>query len=256
MLNSKREKIEMDRIAAVTGGSLGLGREVARALLADGYKVAILGRSQTSLDEAVADLGSSDVLPVATDVSSDRSVTEAFARIDAELGPVGVLVNAAAVFEPFAIENATEQDVVKLVTINFCGAIYCMREAVARMRTLGGGDIINVSSESVRRPTPFFTVYTSTKAALETMTTLMSEELREDGIRTTIFRVGRMHSHGATNQIIPQELMPRFLERCTTTGAAHWTGEGMQPASAAEALASVLRTERDARMELVELRSS
>lgn len=243
-----------DKIAIVTGGSQGLGREVARRLLAQGYKVAIFGRGQASLDEAVADLGG-DVLAVQVDVASDASVTTGFAQVDAALGPVSTLVNVAAIFQPFGIEGATAERVLPLVNANFCGAVYCMREAAKRMRGTGGGDIINVSSESVRQSTPFFTIYTATKAALEKMTTLMGEELREDGIRCTIFRVGRMHSHGAASVDMDAELLQRFVHRCEITGAGYWTGEGMQTASAALALVNVLLTPRDARVELIEVRS-
>jgi len=244
-----------DRIAVVTGGSLGLGREVARCLLADGYKVAIFGRGQASLDEAVAELGG-DALAVSVDVADNDSVIAGFAAVDRALGPVSVLVNNAALYRPFGIEDATPEAVQQLVNINYCGPVYCMREAVKRMRAHGaGGDIVNVSSESVRQSTPFFSVYTSTKAALETMTRIIGEELREEGIRLMLFRVGRMHSHGAASMPVPESLLPRFIERCTAEGASHWTGAGMAPASPAQALAALLRTPRDARVELVEVRS-
>lgn len=242
------------KVAVVAGGSLGLGREVARGLLAQGYAVAIFGRRQVALDEAVADLGA-NVIDMQVDISDEASVVAGFAAVDERLGPVGTLVNAAAIFQPFALEGATAERVLPMLQTNFCGAVYCMREAAKRMRRIGGGDIVNISSESVRHSTPFFTVYTSTKAALEMMTTLMGEELREDGIRCTIFRVGRMLSHGAANVTMEPELLQRFVDRCQITGAGYWTGSGMQPESAAVALVNLLMTPRDARVELVELRS-
>jgi NAD(P)-dependent dehydrogenase (short-subunit alcohol dehydrogenase family) len=243
------------KIAVVTGGSLGLGREVARELVSRGYKVAIFGRSRASLDEAVADLANG-VVGIQADVGDNDSVASAFVQVDDQLGPVDTLVNAAAMFTPFPIECATPNMVQPLVQTNFCGAMYCMRESIARMRKNGGGDIINVSSESVRQSTPFLSVYTATKAALESFTTLMGEELREEGIRCAIFRVGRMHSHGAaTIQFPVPDLLDRFIERCQTTGSAYWTGAGMQPASAAAVLVNLLDTPRDARVEMVEVRS-
>lgn len=248
----------VDKIAIVTGGSMGLGREVARELLGHGYRVAIFGRSQASLDAAVADLNATpgNLLAVPVDVADENSIAAGFARVDAELGPAGTLVNNAALFAPFAIEDASADQVEPLVQTNLCGPIYCMRQAVKRMRTIGGGDIVNVSSESTRRPSPYFTVYTATKAALEAMTTMMGEELREEGIRAMIFRVGRMNSHGAQNQEIPEHLLQRFLNAVQVGGAGYWTGAGMEPASAAQALVRQLLTNRDARVELVEVRSA
>src|SRR6185436_11330162 len=103
----KNEEREMgEKIAVVTGGSLGLGRETARLLLDQGYRVAIFGRGQASLDDAVADLGRG-VLAVSVDVSDDTSVVAGFAKEDEALGPVDVLINSAAVFRPFLIEKAS-----------------------------------------------------------------------------------------------------------------------------------------------------
>jgi len=242
------------QIAVVAGGSLGLGREVARGLLASGRKVAILGRSQQSLDEAAADLGGS-VLAVPVDIGQEASVAAGFARIDAALGPVDTLVNCAAIFQPFALEDATAERIMPMVEINFCGIVYCMREAVSRMRGLGGGDIVNVSSESVHTTTPFFTIYTATKAAVESFTRTMGEELREDGIRCTTFRVGRMLSHGANNVAMEPALMERYLDRIQVTGSGYRTGEGMSTQSAAQALVGLLQIPRDARAEFMEVRS-
>ena len=244
-----------EKIAVVTGGSLGLGRETARLLLDQGYRVAIFGRSQASLDDAVADLGRG-VVAVSVDVSDDASVVAGFAKVDAALGPVDTLINSAAIFRPFLVEKASASDVMAMVNTNFCGQIYCAREAIARMRPRGGGDIINVSSESVRQSTPCFVVYAATKAAVESFTKQMGEELREDGIRCTTFRVGRMLSPGAANASFPPGLLERYIERSQTTGAGYWTGVGMAPASAAQVLVNILRTPRDARQEFVELRSA
>lgn len=242
------------RVAIVTGGSLGLGRAIARELIGRDYKVAIFARGQASLDAAAEELG--DVLAVSVDVTSETSIGRGFATVDERLGPVGTLINNAAIYRPFDIDNATAGRVEPLVQTNLCGPIYCMREAVGRMRALGGGDIVNISSESTRRATPFFTVYTATKAALEAMTTMMGEELRSDGIRTMIFRVGRMDSDGARSMTVPDNILPRFLEAVEKSGAGHWTGPGMATSTAARALVDALQTARDARLELLELRSA
>jgi NAD(P)-dependent dehydrogenase (short-subunit alcohol dehydrogenase family) len=242
-----------DKVAIVTGGSLGLGREVARNLIAEGNKVAIFGRSLANLEAAKEDL--KDVLTLSVDVSDSAAVAAGFAQVDAALGPVETLINAAALFTPFAIEDATPERVLPMIAINLCGPIYCMREAVARMRKLGRGDIVSVSSASVRYPTPYLTLYTSTKAALEAMSLMMADELKPDNIRSMIFRVGQMDSEGAKNVQIPEKISQRFSERYQQTGAAHWNGEGMNPKSAADALTRLLKTNMDARVELVEIRS-
>ena len=233
---------------------MGLGREIARNLIAQGHKVAIFGRSLTNLEKAQKDLG--DVLALSVDVSDSAAVAAGFAEVDAAFGPVETLVNAAGIYAPFAIEDATPDNVQPMIAVNLCGAIYCMREAVVRMRKIGRGDIVNVSSASVRYPTPYLTMYTSTKAALEAMTTLMADELKPDNIRSMVFRVGQMDSEGAGSMEIPQHLLERFVDRYEKSGAAHWNGAPMAPKTAADALTRLLLTERDARVELVEVRSA
>ena len=74
--------------------------------------------------------------------------------------------------------------------INLLGPIYCSRAAIPHLREAGGGDIINLSSDSVERPFPFLSVYAATKGGLETFTLGLRTEVAEDGIRVTLLRSG------------------------------------------------------------------
>lgn len=243
------------RIAVITGGGQGLGRAIADALHAEGYTVAILGRDAARLTAAAEAIGER-AHAIATDICDPGSVSRAFARIETELGGVDLLVNNAAAFIPFAIEEATDAQIQALVGTNLTGAIYCIREAVPRMRLRGGGQIVNVTSESVRRPVAMFSVYAATKAAMENLSLSLGEELHDDAIGVMTFRAGRMLTEGAAAVDMSPQLYDRFVAAVTASGAGRFSGSGMRPESAAGVLVAALRTPQDARTELLEVRSA
>ena len=85
------------QIAWLTGGTSGIGLEIARALVAHGIRVAVTGRDQTKLDSTASELG---VLAVPCDMSNEKDVRSAYARITSEMGAVDILVNNAGI-SPF-----------------------------------------------------------------------------------------------------------------------------------------------------------
>ncbi len=177
------------RVVIVTGASRGIGLATAHALSARGARVAMLARGKQELEEAAATLAG-DALPVVADVSDPLAVTAAFAQVVAHFGALHALVNNAAVGRIDRVEDARDEDLVAQVGINLLGPIYCSRAAIPHLREAGGGDIINLSSDSVERPFPFLSVYAATKGGLETFTLGLRGEVAEDGIRVTLLRSG------------------------------------------------------------------
>src|SRR5579862_2606777 len=146
-----------DKVAVVTGASGGLGRRLCGAMVSAGMRVAMLSRDSRSLRDLAAELGAlSEAHP--TDIGDSSAVRKTFAAIAQRHGRVDVLVNNAAVGHLQSIEQAEDALLQAEVGTNFLGPIYCMREAIPLMRARGGGDIVNVTSESVRTPYPFLTV--------------------------------------------------------------------------------------------------
>src|SRR5690606_36481076 len=170
--------------ALVTGAARGLGLHFAEALVAAGANVAMVARSTGALQEEAARLGP-QALPVAADLSDSNEVRRAFAETKAKFGGVDILINNATLNYAHRIEEATDEELQAEVGVNILGAIYCMREAIPLMRERGGGDIVNVSSESVLRPFPYLSTYAARKAAIENLTVGMREEVRHDNIRVT-----------------------------------------------------------------------
>ena len=183
------------RVALVTGGSRGIGLATAQALARGGARVVLLARKAEPLAEAAAEIGDL-ALAIEADVSDPGAVRGAFERVARELGRLDILVNNAAIGRLHKIEHATDADILAGVGTNFLGAIYCVREAVPLMRAVGGGEIVNISSEAVLRPFPYLSLYAATKGALETFSSALHQELKPDGIRVTLLRAGATASAG------------------------------------------------------------
>ena len=98
----------------------------------------------------------------------------AFADVASRLGAPDILVNNAAICLLHRIEEMTDADAQREVATNLMGPLWCARAAIPHMRAAGRGDIVNISSESVRLPFPYLSLYAATKAGLETL----SEGLR------------------------------------------------------------------------------
>ncbi len=166
------------RYALVTGAGSGVGRQVALALLADGYQVALAGRRRDALDgtAALAPAGATAV-PVETDVTDPDSVTALYAAIGQRFGRLDVLFNNAGVGSPpVAFDEIALADWMRVVSTNLTGAFLCAQGAFRMMRHQSpqGGRIINNGSVSSHVPRPNSAPYTSTKHAITGLTRSLS----------------------------------------------------------------------------------
>ncbi len=185
----------MSKIIAITGAGVGLGRALARRFAADGDKLVLLGRTASKVEAVARELGEC-AMAVGCDVGSPGSVRAAFAAIAERFGHIDVLINNAAIFEPFKLINASDEQILNIVTVNLAGAMMCVREALPIMER--GGHIINVTSEAVVVPLPHLSVYQCSKAGLEQFSASMALELEPEGIRVSTVRAGQMYEEGKT----------------------------------------------------------
>jgi NAD(P)-dependent dehydrogenase (short-subunit alcohol dehydrogenase family) len=161
------------KTALVTGAGSGIGKHVALALLREGYRVALVGRHQDSL-EAVGQLDqSSRSLVVPTDVRRADSVQQLFAQIEHVFGRLDLLFNNAGVgAPPKLLEDLTSEEWQSVVDTNLTGAFLCTQAAFKLMRAQSpqGGRIINNGSISAHSPRPDSAPYTATKHAITGLT--------------------------------------------------------------------------------------
>lgn len=202
------------KVIVITGANGGLGRALAQRFAREGEQVVLLGRTFAKVKD-VADAIGDAALAVECDVTDAASINAAFARI-AEVHPkIDVLINNAAVFNPFLIEEASDDQIVKGVLTNLAGPMLCARNAIPMMGS--GAMIINVSSESVDLPFPHLIVYQATKAGLEKFSIKLNQELWDKGIRVAVARAGQMYGVGSSAEMDPVA-GARFFEACAKNG--------------------------------------
>ena len=178
------------RVVVVAGASRGTGRFMSGALADAGANVVMLARDADTLRAAAAPIGDA-ALPIPTDISEPDSVRAAFAQIEERFGKIDALINNAVVGWPHLIEDVDDEQVRVEVGTNLIGPILTCRSAIPLLRRAGGGDIVNISSESVLDPFPYLVVYATTKAGLEPFTAGLANEVKADGIRVTLLRSGQ-----------------------------------------------------------------
>jgi NAD(P)-dependent dehydrogenase (short-subunit alcohol dehydrogenase family) len=172
------------RVALITGAGSGIGRAVALAFLAEGYRVILTGRREAALREALGVAGETarNGLAVASDVTDPASVQALFARTRAEYGRLDVLFNNAGITAPpVPLEELPVATWNAVVATNLTGAFLCTQEAFRIMKTQDprGGRIINNGSISAHAPRMRSVAYTATKHAMTGLTKSTSLDGRE-----------------------------------------------------------------------------
>jgi len=169
------------RSAVVTGGASGLGRAVARRIVAEGGTVALWDINAEGLDEAAAEM------PVACqavlDVANRDAVVEATAAAHAALGRIDILVNSAGITGATAPVDAYPIDSwLSVIDVNLNGLFYCCRAVVPHMVANGYGRIVNVSSVAGKEGNPNASAYSASKAGVIGFTKSLGKELATKGI--------------------------------------------------------------------------
>lgn len=205
----------MGKAIVITGAGVGLGRALARRFAADGETVILLGRTLSKVQALADELGAPHCA-VECDVGQPDSVRAAFAEIAKRHPKIDVLINNAAVYEPFFVKDATDDQILSSVATNLAGVVFTCRAAISMMER--GGTIINVSSESVGLEFPLLSLYQSTKAGMERFSQSLSCELEPEGIRVTVARAGQMYEEGKARPAWNPEVAMQFFLLCKDAG--------------------------------------
>lgn len=241
------------KVAIVTGGSKGMGRHFVQALVDAGAKVACLARQSPELDSVQSQFGDA-VLAIPCDVSSSAQVNAAVDAIIAKFGRIDIVVNNAAIFHPFLLETATDEQIDRHLGLNIKGVMWLSRAAIPYLRKTKG-QIVSVSSESVRHPFPMLSVYAATKAAVETFSEALRDELRSDEIRVSILRSGAVAGSTGSAEW-PEGSTDAFFKKIMATGHYHMSGEAASPQSMAKALLAIVTLPDDVSADIIEVRAA
>jgi NAD(P)-dependent dehydrogenase (short-subunit alcohol dehydrogenase family) len=201
------------RAAIVTGGSMGIGKAIARAFLEEGCRCLLAARTAGPLEAAVDELSSIGprVIGFPCDVGLERDVQALVKRAVGEFGSVNILVNGAGVYGP--IGPSVEVDPTawwEALRTNLLGTFLCVRYAAPEMLASGGGRVINLAGGGASKAFPNFSSYGCAKAAVVRLTETLAEELKGGGV--------------CVNAIAPGAVNTRLLDDVLAAGEA--AGEG------------------------------
>jgi 3-oxoacyl-[acyl-carrier protein] reductase len=185
------------KVAIVTGGTKGIGRGIALALVREGMSVCIGARKEEEIEAAISELsevGEGGVTGAVCDVRSFEEVAALVEHTVAEFGGVDVLVNNAGIGIFGRVEDTTPEDFRAVLETNLCGVFYCCHEAIPQMKKRGGGYIINISSLAGTNAHPQMSAYNASKFGLNGFSEALMQEVRHDGIKVSYIMPGSVNT--------------------------------------------------------------
>ena len=195
------------RVAVVTGGGRGIGRAISVGLAAEGVRVVVAGRTESTCAAVVEEIrgAGGDAVPVTADVgvSADREriVTEAMSAFDR----IDILVNNAGLLRPHVTARVTEVEIDELMAVNVKGPVLLSQLALPHLEATGHGSIVNISALGAFQPMAGIGAYCAVKAAMVNWTSTMAKEWTPRGVRVNALVPGPV----ATDMILPRDVDAR-----------------------------------------------
>jgi NADP-dependent 3-hydroxy acid dehydrogenase YdfG len=177
-----------DRVAVITGASSGIGAATARALVADGHRVALLARRADRIRGLADELGNG-AIAIEADVTDRDSIVAAAELVLRELGGADILVNNAGVMLTAPFTSDQRQEHRRMVETNLLGAMTATEVFLDQLRANGGGDLVNISSVAGRVAPADFAAYAATKWGINGWSEALRVELQPD-IRVIVIEPG------------------------------------------------------------------
>ncbi len=178
--------VQAPKTALVTGGSRGIGLAIARALVREGVRVALVARGAEELAMRAKELGNATVV-VAADVSDAKEVERAMKVVREVFGDVpDLLINNAGIFIPKALHVITAEEFERLIRINLLAPFYVLRALLPAWREQKRGHVITLGSVADRSIFPENGAYSASKFGIRAMHEVLRAETRGTGVRSTL----------------------------------------------------------------------
>lgn len=222
----------MSKIAVVTGGTSGIGKQTALALKSDGYTVYELSRRPEGVE---------GLHHIPTDITKEEMVNAAISQVMEREGRIDVLVNNAGFGISGAIEFTPTSEAKRLFDANFFGMVNLNRAVIPVMRAQKSGRIVNLSSVAAPIPIPFQAYYSATKAAVNAYTMALANELRPFGVTVCAVQPGDIKTGftAAREKVIEGDDVYQGRISRSVGRMEHDEQTGMDPAIAGRFIANV-----------------
>ncbi|HEX8465547.1 MAG TPA: SDR family oxidoreductase [Abditibacterium sp.] len=187
LLRARRAMDFRGRVVVITGGSRGLGLNLARQLAGEGAKIALIARDKPELDRAEAEIRAlgAEVFAIAVDLRSQSAAEEAINRVASHFGALDVLINNAGIIQVGPVEHMTQSDFAEAVDLHLWVPLWLSRGAVPHLKKSGGGRIVNIASFGGKVAMPHMAPYAASKFALVGLSDALRHELAKDNILVT-----------------------------------------------------------------------
>ncbi len=176
-----------NKVAVITGGNSGMGLATAKLFSSEGAKVAITGRNETTISEAVKSIGN-NAIGIKADVLNLKSIDKAYSEIAGKLGKIDVLIVNAGVFKGLPLGDYTEELFDEIVDVNFKGAFFSVQKALPFLND--GASVVITSSVVNETGMATASAYSATKAAVRSLARSFSADLLDRKIRVNILSPG------------------------------------------------------------------
>ena len=197
----------MARVAFVTGGTRGIGHAIVERLKADGLKVAAgYSGNETAAEACAKDLG---VMVVKGNVGVFADCARAVAEVEAELGPVDVLVNNAGITRDGAFHKMTSEQWGEVIRVNMDSLFNMTRHVIEGMRERGYGRIINISSINGQKGQAGQTNYSAAKAGMLGFTRALALENAKKGVTVNAIAPGYIDTEMV--QAVPEKVLEQII---------------------------------------------
>ena len=191
-----------NQVAVVTGASKGIGAGIAKALAAEGASVVVnYSSSKEAADKVVKEITTKggEAMAVQGDVSKQADITRLFEETKKAFGKLNILVNNAGIYQFAPLQATPEELFHRHFNLNVLGLLLATKEAVKFMGP-EGGSIINVGSGVSTSHPANSSVYTATKAAVDSITGVLAKELGSRKIRVNSINPGLIETEGVRSQ--------------------------------------------------------
>ena len=229
------------KVAIVTGGTKGIGRGIAEALVRAGVNVCISARSRNEIDvtlEALAAPKAGSATGIVSDVCNYSQVKPLFELTASQFGGLDILINNAGIGLFQTVEEMTPEDFRSVIETNLFGVFYCCHEAIPLMKERGGGYIINMSSLAGVNAHPKMAAYNASKFGLNGFSEALMQEVRHDNIKVSYIMPGSVNTEFGGDEPSADQA---------------WQ---LQPADIAKVVLDLLQNESHALASRVEIRPS